>query len=59
MLKNQNYLLQKVDLRFFSSYGLRTAIKISTFYVIDNFQAIIVTNGAKRYRLFKGALMQI
>ena len=40
MPKNQNYLLEKADLRFFLSYGLRTTIKItifSTFYVTDNF----------------------
>ena len=54
MPKNQNYLLGKADLGFFLSYGLRTTIKIrisSTFYVIDNFQAVIVKIRAKKYKL--------
>ena len=38
-LKNQNYLLGKVDLRFFLSYGLKTTINTSLFnniYLTDN-----------------------
>ena len=43
--KNQNYLLEKPDLKFFHSYGLSTTIKItifSTFYVIDNVSSRLV-----------------
>ena len=39
-LKNQTYLLEKSDLRFFHNYGLRTTIEITifgTFYAKDNF----------------------
>ena len=45
--KNQNYLLEKSDLRFFLNYGLRTTIKItifSTFYVTDNFSSCYSQN---------------
>ena len=54
--KNQNYLLEKANLRFFLNYGFRTAIKITilgTFYVTDNFQTVVVKIHAKRCRLFQ------
>ena len=49
--KNQNYLLEKADLRFFLGYGLRTTIKItifSTFYVTDNFSNCYSWNSCKK-----------
>ena len=49
--KNQNYLLEKSDLRFFLNYGLRTTIKItifSTFYVTDNFSSCYSRNSCKK-----------
>ena len=48
--KNQNYLPEKADLRFFLSCGLRTTIKIiiSTFYVIDNLSSCYSKNLCKR-----------
>ena len=49
--KNQNYLLEKSDLRFFFNYGLRTTIKItmfSTFYVTDNFSSCYSQNSCKK-----------
>ena len=42
--KNQNYLLKKVDLRFFLSCRLRITIKITICHV---FQVVIVKNCAK------------
>ena len=49
--KNQNYLLEKADLRFFLNCGLRTTIKItifSTFYVTDNFSSCYSRNSCKK-----------
>ena len=51
-LKNQNYLLGKADLRFFPSYGLRTTIIFSTFYVTDNFSSRYSQNLCKTCVLF-------
>ena len=49
--KNQNYLIEKADLRFFLNYGLRTTIKItifSTFYVTDKFSSCYSRNSCKK-----------
>ena len=51
--KNQNYLLKKVDLRFFLSCRLRITIKIA---ICRTFQAVIVKNCAKKYRPFQQKL---
>ena len=63
--KNQNYSLEKADLKFFLSYGWRTTIKITIFntvYVIDNFSSCYSRNSCKKiqtlsitkkYRLFQ------
>ena len=48
--KNQNYLLEKANLRFFLSYGLRTTIKskYSVLFMLQIvFQAVIVAIHAK------------
>ena len=52
--KNQNYLLGKVDLRFFLSYRLSATVKIkifSTFYVIDNFLSCYSWNLCKKIQI--------
>ena len=49
--KNQNYLLEKSDLRFFLNYGLRTTIKITiitTFYVTNNFSSCYSGNSCNK-----------
>ena len=48
--KNQNYVLEKTNLRFFLSYGLRnTKITIfSTFFVIGNFSSFYNRNLCKK-----------
>ena len=49
--KNQNYLLEKADSRFFRNYRLRSSIKItifSTFYVTDNFSGCYSRNSCKK-----------
>ena len=54
--KNQNYLLNKANLRFFLSYGLRTTKKSQysvLFMLWITFQVAIVEICAKKYRLFK------
>ena len=53
--KNQNYLLEKSDLRFFLNYGLRITLKItifSTFYVTDNFSSCYSRNSCKKIQTF-------
>ena len=49
--KNQTYLLEKSDLRFFLNYGFNTTIKItifSAFYVTDNFSSRYSRNAYKK-----------
>ena len=60
--KNQNYLLEKAELRFLLNYGLRTTVKItvfSTFYVTDHFSSCYSRNSCKKIETFSIKLFSL